>query len=636
MLRCPRFLTVALALLGLGGAGCAGTTPATPASQQNVPPPLPQKPAKPEPEVPLTANDIELIPVMPDLQRTPPRQKTKEAAEAMRPVLPPLDAEMAPGPVVKILVKRFTFAGNHVFSDARLAKTVAPYAGREITSDELEAARVALTKLYVDAGFIASGAVLPDQDPKDGVIHFQIVEGRLTEIELSGNRWYRSWWLRHVLRRAAGTPVNFNRLKTGLQLLRQNESILQINAELKPGAEPGESLLHAMVKDQQPFRLALEINNHRPPSVSEGIVEVHFTDLNLTGHGDPLDLRWGVLRWNTDGQIESPEFDELAASYEFPVSPWGTTLQIYAARGETNIIDETFAALGITSQTEEISFMLRQPIIENLRDTLAVSVGVNKRHSETFLLGRPFSLSPGAINGESDIFALRAAIEWVNRSQLHVFALRSTFSWGLYGWGATRDTGGGGGGVTSGASGAGGIDVPDGKFFSWLGQAQYVRRILDTEALRKKPDTWKWNALRESLLVVRANAQFSDEPLLALEQFSLGGSQTVRGYRENQLLRDNGVFASIEWRIPVWLRADKTPIVSVAPFADLGSGWNSVRRNGEDLNSTIGSVGIGVLVNANKHVQASVYWGHAFTETGNRKESLQDYGLHVALTVNAW
>lgn len=622
----------ACAVLLFGGPALAQT-----ATQLNALPPLPEKPSKPESEPPLFANDIELFPVMPELQGPPPRERQKKAAEAMAPVLPPLDPNLAPMPQVKVFVKRFEFSGNHVFSDRQLANTVAAYAGREITGDELEAARVAVTKRYVDAGFLASGAVLPDQDPSQGVVKIEVVEGKLADVELSGNRWYRSWWLRHVMRRAAGSPVNFNRLKTGLQLLRQNEGLSQINAELKPGANPGESILHVKVKDEQPFRLGLEINNHRPPSVSEGIVEMYFSDLNLTGHNDPLDLRWGLARWTKDGDVESPQFDDVRASYEFPVSPWGTTLRVHAGRGETSIIDETFAALGIVSQTEEFGLTLRQPIIETLRDTVTLSLGVEKRHSETLVLGQPFSLSPGAINGESDIFALRATAEWVNRSQVHVFALRSTFSWGLYEFGATRANGITGG-VTSGAVGgvAGAADVPDGKFFSWLGQAQYVRRILDTAAMKQKPETPVWNSLRESLLVARVNAQFSDEPLLALEQYTLGGSQSVRGYRENQLLRDNGFFASIEWRVPIWMRADKTPIVSIAPFVDFGTGWNTVSDNGEDSNQTIGSAGLGVLVNANKHVQAAVYWGHPFTETGNRKESLQDYGWHLSLTISAF
>jgi hemolysin activation/secretion protein len=599
-------------------------------AQAQQSPPLPEQPVKPADlaELPLVPPDIELFD-RPAVPRVLPRVKAKQAADAMEPVLPKLDF----GPQPSVFVKRFFFRGNSVFSDRRLARELAPFTGREITADELEAARVSVTKLYVDAGYINSGAVLPDQDPGDGTIEMDVVEGRIAEVDLSGNRWYRSWWLRHVMRRAAGTPANFNKLRTGLQLMRQNGSLSRINAELKPGAAPGEGILHVSVADEQPFRLGFEISNKRPISTGEGMGEFTFSDLNLTGHGDPLELRWNAFRWTTEGDFDDRGFDDVSGSYEFPVSPWGTTLRVLAGRNESSVIDETFAALGITSRTEELSFTLRQPLIETLRNTVVISLGADRRHSETFLLGRPFTLSPGSVDGEADVFAVRAAIEWLNRSQVHVFSFRSTFSWGLDEFGATRG-GGASGGVSSFGATTG--DVPDGKFFAWLGQAQYVRRIFDTPEWRKKPESPWVNSLRESLLVLRANAQISDEPLLSLEQYSLGGVNSVRGYRENQLLRDNGVFGSIEWRWPVWLRADKTPILTLAPFFDVGTAWNTVGDTGDDANETIASAGIGVLLNVNKHFQASIYWGHPFTDLITRRDGLQDHGWHVAFSLTAF
>lgn len=595
-------------------------------------PPLPEQPVKPEelPELPLIPNDIELFPLMPDPGSEPQRARMRKAQDAMREVLPPLSIEPQPS----VFVKRFEFRGNTVIRDRKIRRLLAPYTGREITGDELEAARVAVTRLYTDAGYVNSGAVLPDQDPADGVIRMEIVEGRLSEIDLSGNRWFRAWWLRHVMRRAAGKPVNFNTLRTGLQLLRQNAGISRINAELKPGVAPGESILHVTVKDEHPFRLGFELSNRRPKSVAEGVGEFTFSDLNLTGHDDPLELSWSAFRWTPEGDFTGTDFNDVAGSYEFPVSPWGTTLRIAAARSESSVIDETFAALGITSRTEEFSLTLRQPIIETLTDTVAISLTADRRHSETYLLGEPFTLSLGAIEGESDVFALRTAIEWTNRSQVHVLALRSQFSWGLHAFGATE-------GATSTAgitSGLGAIaqDIPDGKFFSWLGQAQYLRRVFDTPELRKKPDSTGWNILRESTLIIRANAQFSDEPLLALEQYALGGANTVRGYLENQLLRDNGIFGSIEYRIPVWQRADKTPILTVAPFFDIGTSWNTVGDGGDDLNQTISSAGLGLLFNINKNVQASVYWGHPFKDFGGTRDGLQANGWHISVSVKAF
>ncbi|MEQ1858793.1 MAG: ShlB/FhaC/HecB family hemolysin secretion/activation protein [Chthoniobacteraceae bacterium] len=609
------------------------------------PAPLPADPLPADPLKPGGATELILLPdelpMLPQTVEKPeplPHFTLKLALDAMQPVLPPLDPGVAQQPFassVRVLVKRFEFTGNHQFSSRQLGAVVARYSGREIDSDELEAARVALTKHYVDAGFISSGAVLPDQDLKDGVVKFHLVEGRLAEIDVNGNFWFRRWWLRHQIRRAAGWPLNVFGLKTGLQLMRQNPGIRQVNAELSPGVRPGESILHVAVEEKQPFRLGFEISNQRPPSVAEGLGAFYLQNLNLTGHDDPIELRWGLVEWTKDGAIDYAGFDNVEGSYEFPISPWGTKFGVRAAKSDSSIIDETFAALGITSKSQQLELALRQPLHETLQNTVTLSLVADRKHSESFLLGIPFTLSAGAIQGESDVFATRAVLEWVNRSQLYVLALRSTISVGSYNFGATRYDPRSFTGTTSGA-GVMGADpeVPDSKFFTWLGQGQYVRRIFDTAIPRTEPDKGAMRLLRESLLVLRANVQLSDEPLLALEQFSLGGAHSVRGYRENQLLRDNGWFASAELRVPVWLAADKSPIVSVAPFFDYGAGWNVNKF--ENQYQDIYSAGVGLLINATKHSQVSVYWGHPFIDLHNPRTSLQDDGWHIVVSFNAF
>ena len=331
------------------------------AQEPRVEPELPVLPG-PSEEMVLTPEELPLLPDVPVPGKLAPF-KLRLAPEQIVPVLPPL-VFGAGEAAVKIAVKRFEFTGNTAFSKRELAKLVAPFVNRELTSEDLEAARVAITKHYIDAGYISSGALLPDQDVAGGVVRFQIVEGRLKEVDLHGNFWFRDHWLRRQLERAAGQPVNFNQLKTGLQLLRQNPGITQINAELKPGLLPGENVLHVIVKERHPFRLGLTLGNQRPPSVGEGYGEIRAEVLNLTGHNDPLELRWGALRWARDGTVEFGDTDNLSARYEFPVSPWGTTLAIHAGKNDASIVDETFAALGITSKSEEFGLTLRQPLID--------------------------------------------------------------------------------------------------------------------------------------------------------------------------------------------------------------------------------------------------------------------------------
>ena len=601
------------------------------------------RPPQVEPELPAlpgAAGETTLSPeefqFLPDAPLPAPAPfKLRLAPEQIVPVLPPLD--FWPGEsTVKMVVKRFEFAGNSVFSKRELAKLTAPFTNREITGEDLEAARVAISKHYIDAGYISSGALLPDQDVAGGVVRFEIVEGKLKDVDLHGNRWFRGGWLRRQLVRAAGQPVNFNQLKTGLQLLRQNPGITQINAELKPGLVAGENILHVIVKERHPFRLGLTLGNQRPPSVGEGFGEIHFEMLSLTGNNDPFELRWGALRWARDGTVEFGEADNVSASYEFPVSPWGTTLGVHAGRNDASIVDETFLALGITSKSEEFGITLRQPLIETLNDTVAVTIGAERKHSETYLLGEKFTFSPGAIEGETDVFAWRLGVEWVHRNQLEVLSVRSTLSLGQYLLDSTRADPARVGGTTSGLGSGFDPEIPDSKFFSWLGQVQYMRRIFDDGKPPAELEQGAARLLRESLLVIRANAQLSDEPLLSPEQFSLGGLHSVRGYRENQLLRDNGIFASAELRIPLLLRKDGTPIVTLAPFIDWGTGWDVNKI--EDHNETIWSAGLGLIVQPSKQIHASIYWGHPFVRLneGGGKRSLQDEGWHFTVSVDAF
>lgn len=510
----------------------------------------------------------------------------------------------------QIYVKEFEFTGNHVFDSSTLAKLLDKYADRKITSEELEEARQILTLYYVSHGYINSGAILPDQDAKGGIIHFQIVEGQLTSVVIAGNHWFQTWWLRNEMRRAAGDPLNFNSLKEGMQVLRENPTIAQVNAELQPGGAPGESQLKMEVQDKQPFRFSVEINNYRPPSVGSTIAEAHLADLNLTGNNDPLHLTYGIANSTQGSGYEFSDLDNIGGDYRFPVSPWRTTMEIGADKSNTSIVEAPFNQLDIMSKLTEYHLSLHQPVFETPKRSLILSLEVDSRRSETSLFGRSFSLSPGAVDGVEDVFVPRFIQEFVDRSQVHVFSFRSQFSLGIDGFNSTINAG-----------------PPDGHFFDWLGQAQYIRRLGDTD----------------NLIIGRLSGQIADRPLLSIEQLELGGISSVRGYLENQALTDNGVLASLEVRLPLWEDKDHNSLFSLAPFTDFGVGWDNVETTGPGSANNLGrqgvampSAGMGLLFNPVKYFSAQLYWGYGF----NRKQvpdgnSLQNQGVEFSVTCTA-
>ena len=503
---------------------------------------------------------------------------------------------------LRIKLDRFTFRGQTAFSEDELAAVVDDYRGRLVTTEDLESARLAVTRHYYDHGYITSGALIPDQTVGGTEIAMDILEGRLSHINLKGNWWLRDAFIRKRIELGAGQPLNLQDLERPLALLQRNPNIRKINAELKPDAEPGLSYLELDVKEEFPIRGGLEFHNRRPASVGEEQIEFWLTDTSLTRSGDILELRYGLLDQGFD-QADVSDLSNYSISYSLPVTKYDTRLEARYSENSYTVIEEPFFDLDIEGQSSVFRAGVRHPLIQSQRKEFALGLYFDHMKSETTLFDLPFTLTAGAVNGETEFSALRFTQEWTSRSQKEVLGLRSTFSMGVDAFDATDDG-----------------TERNSEYFSWLGEAQYTRRLGDSNAQ----------------MVLRGSLQLSDDPLLSLEQFSIGGMHTVRGYRENQLVRDNGYLASLEFRIPLLRGNDRRPILSIAPFVDVGGGWNHELENSNlagKQNETIASAGVGLLFNPTKHIEAELYWGHAFTDFDSPDETLQDEGVHFRVAV---
>ena len=115
------------------------------------------------------------------------------------PPAPPLKPIPEQPGETKLVVKEFRFSGNTVFTSQELQTIAKPFLGRAIGVSDLEQLRHLLTQHYISQGYINSGALLPKQVFKDGIINFQIIEGELSEIRVSGTGWLRPDYVRDRL-----------------------------------------------------------------------------------------------------------------------------------------------------------------------------------------------------------------------------------------------------------------------------------------------------------------------------------------------------------------------------------------------------------------------------------------------------
>lgn len=275
-------------------------------------------------------------------------------------------------------------------------------------------------------------------------------------------------------------------------------------------------------------------------------------------------------------------------------------------RAWSEIVEDSLKSLDIESKTQAYGFRLRQPVLRMRGQEAGVFFAGEWKRGRGFLAGSSVLLDIDNPNrGISTVAALRAGGDYLLRLRRRAIAIRMTASVGLDTLSATKP------GVSVGGSGE---KFPDGQFVGGLFQIQAVEYL-------------PWNEMR---LQARIDAQVVDAHLLGLEQFALGGHASVRGYRENLAVRDQGVVGSLELRIPLPL---VKPIerLELGIFTDAGYGRDLGKIHG---GATLVSVGLGLHADITPYVRASIEWAHDITDsnavTGNE---LQDDGLHFSMQV---
>jgi len=147
-----------------------------------------------------------------------------------------------------ISVHKFEIIGSTVFSQAYLATIVKPYEGRDLTFEELLEVRTQITKLYIDRGFVTSGAYIPPQTFESSV-KILVVEGILPTIKVEGNKRINADYIRFRVQLGVTRPFNINKLQNQLELLRSELLFKQVTAELSAGKNPGENILIVRVTE---------------------------------------------------------------------------------------------------------------------------------------------------------------------------------------------------------------------------------------------------------------------------------------------------------------------------------------------------------------------------------------------------
>lgn len=512
--------------------------------------------------------------------------------EPATPQVAPRPAPSGAGPQFRFRLRAVRVVGNSVLEEAQLREVAAPYVGGDVGQREIEAMRAALTRLLRERGYVTSGALVPDQDLVGGELVLRVVEGRVAEVRFGGLERFSASLLRRRVWPDPDAPLHLGRLADRLSILQLDPDIERVEAELLPGSEIGESILHVRLVEGNHLGISAEANNYRAPSIGAytGVFEASVR--NRTGARDRLDLRTQIGEGLWDVAID-PGLD---------LGTGRTRLSLPFRIAESEVVESPFDVLDIESEFLSAGAAVSHTVFETFSNRVDVALRFDWRRARTRLGGSGFSFSEGADEGETIVAPLRLDARWTHRRKDRVVALRALLSRGLPVLDATDVRGA----------------EADASYTTWLLQGQLAHRLP---------------AWGDAELFVRGDLQLADAPLLTPERFSIGGHVATRGFRENQVVTDQGVSGSLEVRFPFWRRPDGTSRVQLGPFVDVGHGWDHPDRS-RGRAKTLASAGLALRFWPHPSTRLAFSWAQRLTKASRPRDDkdLQDYGLHFAVT----
>ena len=469
------------------------------------------------------------------------------------------------------LLQKINFEGNTKISSDELEKLGLEVLGEDVYFDELLEVCQKVTNLYRAKGYLTSYATVPPQRIVDGVATIRIVESKVGELNIDGEKWTREWYFRHIIMGKAGLRegdvFNAKNLQRAMKEINR-EDYVQVQTEVERQQEGDENTAITLnVRDRFPVNLNFAYDDYGRSYTGAQRVSFLVGMDNLTGLGDKI---YG-------GTILSSGATGWMAGYSLPVSSYGRRLSFDFSDSHVRL-GGPFKSADVKGNAQSYFFKLTQPIIQTAKSDLIFYTGYDYVNANT-----------SAYNNTNNPVRL---------ADYNLNVWRS----GLYGM--TDDNYGrwlGNVGVDFGMGGDGHGAIQDTTFFKVTAGATRVQRLF-----------------ARSMGIVRVNGQYSPDKLFAAEQMQMGGPYTLRGYQPAELIGDYGVTGTVEYRFPVPYLYKLMPKVDERLKLAIFYDWGWLGENGNIYNypqTFLHSVGFGTYINFTDWLTAQIGVGFPLTRS---------------------
>ncbi len=461
----------------------------------------------------------------------------------------------------RILINEIKFNQSEILSKDEIKAITVKYEGKKLTVSEMRGIVEEINQIYNKRGFITARAILPAQEVENGILKLKLIEGKIGEINISGNKETKDSYILKRLAFQRGDIIQIDELENELFYFNAT-SDLNVQVELKAGKAYATTDLHLQINEPKKYNFSIFTDNGG--SKETGIIRYgfNFANSSLRGCRDKLSLSL----FETAGAFSG------GLNYTVLLNTRGGQVSVGYNKSYTDIIAGEYKELNIEGDYEEYSLNLSHPIKVEPGQIKEGFFRYKTKNSDTYFSGT------NLLNDDVQTYSLGLHMQKVNPKVTWVSEVEILKGYAVSGKGSFTDPG----------------TIQD--FIKYKANIENQRYI-------NKGD----------LFTFKFDLQLTNNKLLpSSEQYSLGGVSSIRGFKSGKLSGDKGFYFNLE------LKSKVNNKINNYVFLDHGAVYpykgNEEQINKEDF---ITSAGIGLDINFTKSLKADFVLGLPL-EVGNK------------------
>jgi len=502
-------------------------------------------------------------------------QRQKKRVEQKKPKPPEIEVpEEKPAPEegqISFTLKEVIITGSTLFKPEDLKPLYEEYVGKKVSSRDLSEITERIKAKYKQAGYPITIVYMPEQDIRGGRIEIRVVEGKIGELKIEGNRFFNTSLIEKYIHIKKNEIINLKKLERDILRLLKNPD-LDISTVISPGKEPGTADLILKVKDRFPYHAGGTYENQGTRLTGKDRGMVTYRSTNLTGNNDSL---FGAV-------LFAKYSDAQSVGYTLPIDTYGTRLGFNFSRFYLKLGKE-FREFDITGDSQVYSPFFAKELWLSETSEVDMIVGIDIKSIKKYTTG---------VKTADDQLRVPYFGYEITRNDAYgqtVLSPRFSFGTGRFLGASKKDH------LTASRPHTGGF------FFKY---EQTLTRV------QKMPFG--------SYAVGRCQFQVTPQTLSPSEQLQLGGANSIRGYPEGDFLADTGVILNFDWIFPMYcipesvkLPYSEVPLrrqIEPVFFVDMGGGRINKAAPGEKRDKFLAGIGGGIRVRLYRNVFCRFEW----------------------------